>query len=171
MFPNFIPRQATPWVLVSADLVAPRHSPSREPPSRRACRRKAVAAPQLTPPQWGPRRSPASAGSVGRGRARERVKFSPSCWRKRNQADFATTRGSGGAGALAEARPLGRKPSAPNPRRVFGDFCPHKSTAFAWTKVHPPVGAGPDDLKNRLPVREPATSSPQSPLPSVSTCR
>ena len=48
---------------------------------------------------------------------------------------------------MAEARPLGRKPSAPNPRRVFGDFCPHKSTAFAWTKVHPPVGAGPDDLK------------------------
>ena len=30
--------------------------------------------------------------------------------------------GSGGAGALAEARSLGRQPSAPNPRRAFGDF-------------------------------------------------
>ena len=65
----------------------------------------------------GPRRSPASAGSLGRGGATERLRFSPKAETK--DAEFATTKAR---------RPLGRS---------FPHFCRHRKGAPEGVKPYP----------------------------------
>ena len=126
-----------------------------------SCPPESCAGTSTDAPVMGPPQKPSEAGFVGRGGARKRVQFSPQAETK--PSGLCDDEGVRGCRRFGRAPPFGPKAIRAQPPAalcLLSVRTESRSPSGRNRESHPPVGAGPDDLENRLPGRDPAALSP-----------
>ena len=127
-----------------------------------SCPPESCAGTSTDAPVMGPPQKPSEAGFVGRGGARKRVQFSPQAETK--PSGLCDDEGVRGCRRFGRGPPFGPKAIRAQPPAalcLLSVRTESRSPSGRNRESHPPVGAGPDDLENRLPGRDPAALSPR----------